>query len=461
MDNDNYFTERLDKDAFEVALQKGLGRAFLQVKKYGINDVVDLIIKACVHDLAHDPQSESSKAKWLYNMFKDTPYYPEISNVIFHSLLTEKDTWDVQQLFELAKEMAVHGDTHAIPVIEKRAFEKASCPSEDDWLGAAEWIEINGIEGAIKLAIIYGQRLLANPKDWIPDDINWPEGTTRKIQIILSQSSEQEPALKAYWKYLDENGYLDTTSSKANLEAKRQHLNQEQHSQFSLGRVLTDAENKIGNYPGYYSTFGKQVNARELEVIYSRLLNEKDDAVRLRLLWVFGRTPVPWLDEIILKWANGKDNRLKSAAIIALEQISDMRVHELARQKVREGKFVRADDGILDLFINNYNNDDARLITEALTHFKPNDKDEAHSLASSIEHIARKQHDVRLKNVLQWAYENTPCSNCRHRIIVDLNAIQQFDGVLLYECQSDSDEETRKLAREKITNVASDIIELT
>jgi hypothetical protein len=89
MHTDKYPIKRLNRRQFADALQKGLGRAYLHVSQYGLEGVSDLVLKACLHDQAYDPQSESSKAKWLFNMFKNSPQFHEISNAILNSLRTK------------------------------------------------------------------------------------------------------------------------------------------------------------------------------------------------------------------------------------------------------------------------------------------------------------------------------------------------------------------------------------
>ncbi len=56
---------RLSREEFEAALQRGHGRAFLHVRAYGLQNVADLLLDACLHDKAYDPQCEDSRAKWL------------------------------------------------------------------------------------------------------------------------------------------------------------------------------------------------------------------------------------------------------------------------------------------------------------------------------------------------------------------------------------------------------------
>jgi hypothetical protein len=87
----------------------GQGRAPLHVQKYGIGDVADLVLETSLHDLSYDPQCEDSRAKWLHEMFHGTSEYKRFASAILAALAAETETWDLQQLFELAAEMAARG----------------------------------------------------------------------------------------------------------------------------------------------------------------------------------------------------------------------------------------------------------------------------------------------------------------------------------------------------------------
>ncbi|MFC1926241.1 hypothetical protein ACFLWV_00625 [Chloroflexota bacterium] len=455
MTDNKYPAVRLSEEEFSTALHKGLGRAFLHVTHFGLDDVADLVLEACLHDQAYDPQCEESRAKWLFDMFSESPYYPKFRDAILNALKIESETWDLQQLFEIAQVMAMHGDKRAVSVIRERAIEKASQWADDGWLGAEEYRNVAGIEGALELARIYGQRLLNNPEDWVPsnesfDDLKMP----LEFQKRLLQESEKDPALKAYWDYLEARGYLDTPSSVSNLESVRQRNREDTERRFSLDRFLYDAIYKSGRFaPSYYSRFAQLATKEELEKVYSLLLSETDNEIRLRLLRVFRLTPLPQLPEEPFSWVNGDDAHLREASYDALAQLTNKRVHELAIERVKSGKLSGRDRGVLDLFINNYENNDSQLITNALLSLKP-DEEDAHNLGRSLINLAESQKDTRLANALRWAYETTPCSDCRHRVIIQLDSLKQFNNELLYECQFDAIEGIRMFAQQKLTVIS-------
>lgn len=52
---------------------------------------------------------------------------------------------------------------------------------------------------------------------------------------------------------------------------------------------------------------------------------------------------------------------------------------------------------------------------------------------------------------MKWAYDKTPCTNCRHRLVIQLDVINESKGNILDECQFDANEEIANLAKKKLT----------
>lgn len=409
----------------------------LHAIQFGIGDLDDLILDACLHNQSYDAQIESSRASWLLQMFRDSMWYEEISESILERLRVETESWDLVQLCNLAKEMAANGNIKAKEVLKERAFEIASLPSSDDWMGAVLWVELEGIPGFLDLARIYGKRLLVDPDDFVPDGFSQKE-----YRNALLQSAKNEKEIEAYLNYLEARGVFDPRPSKADRDAARKIRDEEFRREYSLERILQDAKEKKGEFPGRYLSFGRHATPEELGVIYEHLLIETDPAVTLRLLWVFRRAPLPRLDKRIFVWANGRNKKIRTAAINALTQISDPKIHALALSKLKSGKILGADNNSIELFLKNFEEQDIDEITKALVLSKPT-TDEAHGLGYGILQLAEKQQSIKLTDALKWVYENTPCTHCRFKAIQQLEKWRKLSEEMLYECQFDAEEDTR------------------
>jgi hypothetical protein len=429
----------LNNHDFAIALVQGLGRAKLHVVDHGLEDVADLVLDACLHDRSYDPQCEGNRADWLFSLFYGSTEYPMFQQKILEALAVETHTWDLLQLCRLAKEMGIADDTGARQALKKRVLEIART-FQDDWIGATEWIEIAGVAGMLDLARIYGERLLQDADDWVNEDLLLLTPNTDVLQVALKQYAMKEASLQAYWNYLIVRGVMQSEES----QPQRQ---KQSRPRYAIEQILHYAQTGTRGFPGIYLSFGRHATVDELETVYQQLIEATDEAVQVRLLWVFRRTAMPRLNDIFFQWAMGTNPDLRSAAIAALAQITDPQVHQLARFKATNGQIVGADHNALDLFIRNYESSDTDLIERSFSSIVPN-SDDAHSIGASIVEIAEHQQDQLFAPILKIVYEITPCSICRCDVIKQLAKFQEFEQELVQECLFDSNENIRKLAQE-------------
>lgn len=334
--------------------------------------------------------------------------------------------------------MAASGDADAHRLLHARALEMAGKHSMHDWLGAEELIELDGMAGVLDLAKVYGQRLQRDPTDVIDDICHFVNDAWQaEIDKTLSQQAEQDADVRAYWDFLQQSRLL-----------KDEYRHRSQSHMLTFERILSDARNAVGQIPGHYTAFGRKATKEELEQVYNNLLSETDEAVKLRLLWVFRRIPMPNLDDRLIEWATGDDEPFREAAIAALAQLSDKRVHKLARLKMQNRELLGADSEAIDLFIYNYDSPDAGLIFQALLSVEPT-VDEAHTLGYSITKLAEQNNDPRLGDSLKWVYENTPCTVCRYDAVLQLHGREQLSPSLIQECLFDASEEIRDFMETK------------
>jgi hypothetical protein len=202
--------EGLSGDEFRDALAKGLGRALLYVKTYGLDRVKDLVLYACLHAVSYDAQIEGSRAKWLFAMFVDSPDYLEFRAAILAAIVVEEETWILLQLCGLAKEMALMGDSIAeqalVDFVYRRANLRAQQHGDDsiieDWIGVDELIEVRGIDALLELSRIYGRRVLANPDDWVMDDLQVFTDKPAEIVGVFEEYAKREESIAVYYRYL-------------------------------------------------------------------------------------------------------------------------------------------------------------------------------------------------------------------------------------------------------------------
>jgi hypothetical protein len=439
--------KHLNRVEFADALRKGQGRAMLHVMHFGLEEVNDLVLEACLHNQVYDQQLESGRGDWLFSMFRDSPHFPEFRGAILEALEDETDSRNLFQLCHLALEFAGQGDGEARQIFGKNAYRMAADPHMDVWPVVDLWLALEGGTGFLELARIYGQRLLADPNTAV-NDLHSHFEDHPEYRELLKEYSLKEAAIHTYKKYLEVEEEKHA-SDKLPIEEWRKRNHLQVREKYTLPKILNDAQNEVGNLPGRYLTFGRHAPAEELEQVYAALMNETRDPVRTRLLWIFRRARLPHLDEVLFGWAISADDQLRAASIGALAQISDERVHHLARLKTGASSLLGADHEVLGLFLQNYEPEDAVLITKSLADMQSIPEEDAHELGFDLIELAEKYQDTGLADGIRWVYENTPCGFCRYKAVERLNKFGMLTYELRFECQHDADVDMREFASEK------------
>jgi hypothetical protein len=425
----------LSRAEFADAIAKGLGRALLYVQNYGLDRVKDLVLNACLHDLSYDIQCSNRRSKWLFAMFANSPHYLEFRDEILTELWKEPESYnDLYQICGIVKEMALAGDIVAIEKLAERVYHYSARPNTEDWDGANELIEIQGIDAELELSRIFGRRLLANSEDSVPDDLNLDifEDMSEEAIAIFDRYAKLEESIATYYKYI--------VDARLTREREREERAFQPKKIILLADIIDLARCKKHEYPSIYMRFGqKYATLAELETVFNLLLNESDEEICLRLLWVFRRASIPRLADRLFEWVDSQTDLLKISALQALAQISDDRIYRLGRSKLAKDRLTGVDTNTLDLFINNYRAGDAELILAKLQSIEI-DSEDLHAIGFSIDDISKQQVNPELVILLEWIYDRTPCCICRNRIVEQLKIYQLLPDRILAEYQFDSRE---------------------
>lgn len=432
--------EPLSRSEFTTALRKGQGRALRHIVHYGISDYKDLVLEACLHNQNYDSQIDSSRAPWLFSMFHKTPFYDEFQEAILNGL-EFPSSWDLVQMCNLLREMAVAGDALARQRLKEIVFDIATKDSEDEHIITETFIDIQSTDEFVELARIYGNRLLEDQTAF-PFDGLIPEEKKQEFKELLYRYAQKDLSIRNYWQYLDKRGCFDDTPKIIDRDAAKRDWHNRARQLFSLDQILEDARNKKGDFPGHYVTFGKHATKEELDAVYASLISENDPGVLMRLLWVFRRAELPRLEDVLFQWANGVDEGIRSSVIAALTQIKDEKVHELAKEKVTKQDLLGPDNDAIGLFHKNYEESDAELISSALSSLMVNDED-AHALGYDLIALSESYEHSNLSNAMKWVYEYTPCTFCRYRALMQLKKFGALDAKIAEECQFDANEDIR------------------
>jgi len=443
---------KLTKEQFADAISKGLGRAALHVKHYGLDDVADILLDACLHNKVYDTQCEDSRGNWLYAMFSHSPQYNSFRDSILSALEKETNSDDIYQLCELVKEMALDGDEFARISLKEFACESAKKPNDTNYFGAEGYLKVWGEEALLDLARIYGQRLIEDTEDCVYGGLLCDNEARDKYEQLLKEHSYSDPRIKVYFDYLEENSGFDASVplSDSDLAIQWENSKREFLSQYNAERIIDHAKNdkKERWYEAEFRKFGRFADSEELKIVFTELLNTKDDTVRSKLLKVFATAQLPAISECFFEWVDSDNEKLRAAVFTALANCKDDRIHDFARQRVKDGKVVGwANSFVLEIFEKNFSDDDAKLITDAILISKLDKEEDIHHIGLHVTGLAEKNKTDKLKEVLILVYENTPCSNCRASAVETLCEIKALPSEIKDECLYDGSEEIRDLAK--------------
>ncbi len=425
----------LKLEEFHDALKKGLGRAYLYVKKYGDSKVSDSILYCCLHNPSYDAQCEEQRAEWLISLIDLTENQDFYFSRIIDALIPSTDFWDTYQLFQLCG------------ILAKRNFQAAKTgiyqkfdlqEFNESWLGGCEIIDLDGFAGLRYLIQRLGKRLAEEEDYWVDGDVHdYAYGKLGKVQVnhYLQTASTTDRYIKIYLEQVkNHNTKKPSFSKESYIEKVRK--------KYSLERVLSNVENKKYNFPHTYIAFAKYAVEAELNLVFEKFLHETRKEQIVRYLWIFRKQEVPRLDDKLFQLAMSDDEDIRTAAVEALKNCQDSSIRNLAidLSKNQDDEFAICSVGLL---IKNYQSGDNIFIESILPRI--NDEDTKHFVCMDLIEIFERHAVEELLTSLLWAYENTPCTYCREKIVKALINSSLIPPKLVDECQFDCVQDVRIL----------------
>ncbi|AFY58354.1 hypothetical protein Riv7116_5993 [Rivularia sp. PCC 7116] len=428
----------LKPEEFHDALKKGLGRAYLYVKQYGDSQVRDSILYCCLHNPSYDAQCEEQRAEWLISLIDLTENKNFYFSKIIDALMPSTDCWDTYQLFQLCGILAKRNFKTAKTVIYQK-FDLQEF--NESCLGGYEIINLDGLTGLRYVIQRLGKRLSEEEDYWDDCDVfDYAYEKLGKVEVsdYLQTASTTDRYIKTYLEQVKNHNIEKPSFSKESyIERVRK--------KYLLKRVLSNVENKKYNSAYTYTVFGKYAVEAELNLVFEKFLDETRKEQIVRYLWIFRTREVPRLDNKLFQLAMSDDGDIRTAAVATLKFCQDSSIRNLAidLSKNQDEEIAICSVG---LFIKNYQSGDNRFIESILPRI--NDEDTKHFVCMDLIKIFERHEVDELLTSLLWAYENTPCTHCREKIVKALIASRLIPQRLVDECQFDCVQDVRHLARE-------------
>jgi hypothetical protein len=436
--------DKLEPGVFRTMLQRGRGAALLHVLKYGLDGVEDLVLQACLSNLAYDPQCEGTRAPWLYRMFKGSPQYARFSAEIRAAMSRTTEHWDLVQLCDLTGLMAIDGDAKAASTL--RDFVLAQeFSSGSDQFGCEALVKLDGLPALAEIGRRLGAMLIAYPNAHAPGPDDLMEGfeehaaNLASLERLAAQDTELATYLDRYRRDLAKRAQVTTQEQRQAAQRERMR------KQYSIDYILSAAQSGKGGFPGFYRSFGMHATREELEIVLQHILLATSPPICQRLLWVFDMATMPRIDARIWELAEHQDEELRDAAIRALSRVSDPAVGMLGRSKLRAGLSGAVNSSVVDLFTKNYVEGDADLILAYLERAIPPDE-ETHCVSISVLDICKENSSPSIAGLAEWTYQNTPCSVCRSEAVEQLLAVSKLPPAWTKECCFDANRDIQALS---------------
>ncbi|NHZ87748.1 hypothetical protein F2P45_01680 [Massilia sp. CCM 8733] len=436
---------KLSREAFAAALKHGRGAVVMHVREHGMDDVEDLVLAACIEDRCFDRQCEGSRAGWMYSLFKGTPAYHRFVGPILAALANSTDDRDADQLRELASLMGRDGDLEAASAL--RSFVWAQTFSADSVLGAAALCALDGIPAVVEMARRLGKVVQQDPDAWVDtvDRLTDDALPFDDVFAELKRVAAGDEAVAAYVAREEARIARDAAHDRSpESEAARTKRRGEEFMSQNLCDTILAAAARKSTGRGLFLQFGRWAGEEDLTRILDHLRVEPDPKVAEKLLWIFRRATLPYLDEHVWELASHSAIDVRNAAVRALSNLSDARVRELGRARLGDPGFSSEFSEEIELFKNSFQPGDETLILAALER-QPVDGDDAHALASSAIDVCTSVRSPALAGVAQWVYRTNPCSICRRQAVELLLEWDCLPAHIAAECRHDASEDLRAL----------------
>lgn len=452
------FETPLTRHRFRVALQRGQGRILVHIRRCGASGVEDLILDACAHDGAYDPQCECDRAKWLFEIIDAAGLEAAALRRIIRALANDLDSenfWDRSHLSRLALIFARRGHAEARISLYSSL---CKCENSADIIASEEIIELDGTDGLLFVTERAGQWITDDPKTYVgnfPMSFYDEKHRPGSAERVLRAAAEQNAHIATYLNHLDTNSETDVDNSVLKPGAGTikpdilQRFGTNRKPRFDAMRswagddIIREIENtdpSENRNRFLYRRWGKQASEQDLRTVAEKMFAEKDEKLTRIYLHVFLKCGLPEMNSWLQRLADSEDRATRWIAYKVLANHDHPTVRSLAINRISAGKM---SEGELCLFRKNYRQGDWRLIEDVLR--LPGDDYELHEILSDLLEVFEANKVEESCNPMMLVYEHSPCGICRGNAVKALIDLARAPDWVLEECRFDADEETRSI----------------
>lgn len=420
----------MDGDQFRHLLELGLGRAILYARDHDVRGFRKLILDACLHCYAYDPQIEGTRADYMLELVGLTPEKEFYHERVLDALPGSADDYDAVQRFRFAACLAFDGNEHAKRVMYE-SYKPG--PKMGEEIGI-DFLQMDGIKGLLFAAEKIGALLMATTEKV---DLGWLLSVAREslgeqdTRDALRKAGAENPRIEAY-RLAD--------------EASRNRLDE----RFSKSGEMINAtyEQLKPKLPEmaftWITSWGERASDADLDRAALGLAAARNPKDRYAHLRIFARRRFPLDIQLLLSLADVEQECVGLGALKALSQITDPAVRQLAFRLVEMRAKWRGE--AIELLAQNFMPGDHAV---ALRWFEAEEELETqHALGMDLTDLWERYPDEESEvPMLRALYERGPCSFCREKTVRRLIERRALIEELWSECSYDANDEIRELVK--------------
>lgn len=411
--------------SFKQAIKNGTGEAILILMDNPLVNLDKLIVKACTHNLAYDPQCEGSRADYLFDILTLAKNQEKIEDTIVDNLLHARENdWDTTLLFDLVRVLAFNGNQQARIALYERYSNNIE--PNFDFTETDALVILDGIKGLEFTAEIQGKNIKLDSKYWVD---NW---LLEVCQEYYPSSSPKQYLIDKSKENIHIHRYLselqETNSLRENLKPR---------PQWTLSQIteLISKGKPIG------ANVGKNLKEDELIKLVDDFQKERDDKKIEIYLRIFSK--VKYLGNIsyIIPFISSENSRISYLALSVLSHTNHPIIRGIIENNYTDLNFLKDN---MKLFVSNFKFKDIDILSSIVDLLK--DEDEIHSVIGDVMDVLENNIIEKPSKLLNPLYKLNNCSICRKRMIKILMHSDDLSEIVFQELKYDCDEEIRELS---------------
>jgi hypothetical protein len=443
----------MTKAAFRKCFQRGLGSAIAELQSCGDpSKFFDVVMYGCLHNTTYDIQCEGDRGWYLHQAAKLVKDEAAVEEAVCRKLPRVKDVWLFAQLSSILYHFADNGSETARNALYSRY---------DSMLDA--------LRRKRRLEKLTGERDMF---DWLCVWLTSLDGWGAFKRIAQGVSERLLPKNADFffseWFYDNSKGkfgrkrvegYLRKQSEKsrqirAYFEKAQEWDNHvyEKPPIPNLDEVISKAAQ--GQYRGRAAAmlFARNANADDMERLAQAAMNMADAEAQAELLWAFRGEDYAFPESFLIKLSQSDHETLRFIAYSLMGQNPSAKTRELALKMIRGGSDIA---NAVSLLVKNMKPEDEQLLYNAVKTFPPDlHNNEWHWLYSAAANGVMSLRGKPKTGILEYLYRATLCSGCRCDVVRYMRMKGVLSDTVLNECSLDSNGDIRALAKRLIKSRA-------